>query len=198
MYFNINIHQHRQSEYDINDIFINRWSPRAMSGEEIEPAELMSLFEAARWAPSSYNNQSWRFLYARRNTKQWQMFLDFLYEGNQTWAKNAAALIVVISKTTFDHNNKPCPSHSFDTGAAWQNLALQGSMQEWVVHAMGGFDKEKTRQTLNIPDDYQIEAMIAVGKPGQIHDLPESLQQKEKPSGRKQTDEFVFEGKFPQ
>ncbi|MGH7790937.1 MAG: nitroreductase family protein, partial [Thermodesulfobacteriota bacterium] len=122
----IDVSRYRKPEFDVDEIFLNRWSPRAMSGEEISEAELMSLFEAAKWAPSSFNNQPWRFLYSRRDSENWGLFFNLLAEFNQAWAKNASALIVIISRKTFDHNGKPSRTHSFDTGAAWQNLALQG------------------------------------------------------------------------
>ncbi len=158
--------------------------------------ELMGLFEAARWAPSSFNNQPWRFLYARRNSPEWQTFFDLLGQGNKSWAKNAAALIVIISKTTFDRNGKPSRTHSFDAGAAWGNLALQASIKGLVAHGMQGFDYDKARQALGIPDDYQVEAMAAVGRPGRREDLPEEKQVGEKPSGRKPLSEIVIEGGF--
>jgi len=167
-----------------------------MSGDEISRDVLFSLFEAARWAPSSNNNQPWRFLYARRNTDYWPIFFDLLTEQNKIWAKNAAVLIVVISKTTFDYNEKPARTHSYDTGAAWENLALQGSLKALVVHAMQGFDYDGARRTLNIPDVFQVEAMIAIGKPGKKEDLPESLQEREMPSPRKKLSEIVMEGNF--
>src|SRR5664279_2476159 len=93
----------RISDYPVDDFFVDRWSPRAMSGEEISELELITLFEAARWAPSSYNNQPWRILYARRNSEHWPIFFNLLLEPNKAWAQNAAALLVLISKTTFDH-----------------------------------------------------------------------------------------------
>src|SRR3989338_3904636 len=96
----------RKTHHLVHPIFPNRWSPRAISGEEITHEELMSLFEAARWAPSSYNNQSWRFIYAKKNTPHWDNLFSLLADGNKLWAKNAAALIVVMSKNTFDHNGK--------------------------------------------------------------------------------------------
>src|SRR5262249_35998733 len=105
----------RQAEYPIDKLFLDRWSPRAMSGEEIPESELKTLFEAARWAPSSYNNQPWRVLYARRDTLNWQTFFDLMVPPNQAWAKNAAALLVFVSKETFDFNGQPYPTHSFDT-----------------------------------------------------------------------------------
>ena len=188
--------QAREPEYPVNEIFLNRWSPRAMSGEEIGENELMSLFEAAKWAPSSFNNQSWRFLYANRNGPDWGLFFDLLSEQNKTWAKNAAALIVIISKQTFDHNGKLSRTHTFDTGAAWENLALQGSINGFVVHGMQGFDYDKAKELLKIPDDFSVEAMAAVGRPGKKEGLPQALQERECPSVRKKLSEIVFKGKF--
>src|SRR3979490_2365787 len=135
----------RRSDYPIDPLFLDRWSPRAMSGEEITETELLTLFEAARWAPSSYNGQPWRILYARRDTGHWTLFFNLLVEINQTWAKNAAALAVLISKETFDHNGEPAITHSFDTGAAWANLALQGTLNGLVIHGMQGFDYGKAK-----------------------------------------------------
>jgi nitroreductase len=190
------INQYRKPEYDVDEIFLNRWSPRAMSGEEISEDELMTLFEAAKWAPSSFNNQPWRFLYARRNTENWLPFFNLLAEFNQAWAKNASALIVITSKKTFEHNRKPARTHSFDAGAAWQNLALQGSARGLGVHGMQGFDYDKAREVLNVPDDCEVEAMVAVGKPGNKEELPEKLREREFPSARKKLSEIVFEGMF--
>jgi nitroreductase len=186
----------RKPEHNVDELFLNRWSPRAMSGEEIDEATLLSLFEAARWAPSSNNNQPWRFLYGRRNTPHWNTFFSLLAEGNQIWAKDAAVLIVVISKTTFD-TGKPARTHSYDAGAAWENFALQGSLRGLVVHGMQGFDYDKAKQELRIPGDYKVEAMIAVGKKGKKETLPDYLQEREIPSTRKNFSEIVMEGAFP-
>ena len=186
----------RKPDFDIDPIFLNRWSPRSMSGDEISRDVLFSLFEAARWAPSSNNNQPWRFLYARRNTDYWPIFFDLLTEQNKIWAKNAAVLIVVISKKTFDYNEKPARTHSYDAGAAWENLTLQGSLKALVIHGMQGFDYDGARRTLNIPDVFQVEAMIAIGKPGKKEDLPEGIQEREMPSPRKKLSEIVMEGNF--
>jgi nitroreductase len=92
--------------YKIDPIFVNNWSPRSMSGEELSDDDLMSLFEAARWAPSSFNNQLWRFIFAKRNTEHWTKFLNLLYEGNRVWAQDAAAFVVVISRNTFEYNGR--------------------------------------------------------------------------------------------
>ncbi|MDP2853122.1 MAG: nitroreductase family protein [Smithellaceae bacterium] len=191
----MNIHDFRKRENDVDELFISRWSPRAMSGEEIDEATLLSLFEAARWAPSANNNQPWRFIYARRNTPHWETFFNLLAEGNQVWAKNAAALIVVISKTTFD-SGKPARTHTYDAGAAWVSLALQGSLKGLVVHGMQGFDYDKAKEVLQVPDDYSVEAMIAVGKKGKKEDLPGYLQEREFPSSRKSIAEIAMEGIF--
>ena len=121
----------RQSQYDINPLLLHRWSPRAMSGEEISDSELMRLFEAARWAPSSYNGQPWRFIYSKRNSEPWDKLFSLMVDFNKSWAKNAAVLVVVISRKNFEHDGKPSVTHQFDAGAAWENLALQGKLKDW-------------------------------------------------------------------
>ena len=186
----------RKPEYPINDIFLNRWSPRAMSGEPLKDEELMPLFEAARWAPSSYNAQQRRFLYAKRDTLIWNMFFDLLAEGNKIWAKKAAVLVVVIARKNFESSERPSPTTVYDTGAAWENLALEGSLRGLVVHGMQGFDYEKARKELMIPDNYEVCAMIAIGKKGKTEDLPPNLQKIEKPNDRRPLKEIVIEGTF--
>ena len=192
----INLKNPRKTEFEIDKIFVNRWSPRAMSGEEITDDELMSLFESSKWAPSSYNSQPWRFIYAKRNTKEWNKIFNLLIDFNKLWTKNAAALVAVISKKTFEHNNQPSITHSFDTGAAWENLALQGSLKGLVVHGMSGLDYEKAKRELKIPDDYNVEMIFAVGKKGKKEDLSEDMQKIEVPSDRKKISEIVYKGEF--
>lgn len=186
----------RRADYPIDRLFLDRWSPRAMSGATLAEDELMVLFEAARWAPSSFNNQPWRVLYARRDSEHWPLFLGLLVEGNRVWAQQAAALLVFLSKTTFDHNGKPARTHSFDTGAAWVSLALQASLRGYVAHGMQGFDYERARTELKVPDDYQVEAMAAVGLPGPREELPENLRAVEAPNDRRPLAGSVFEGPF--
>jgi nitroreductase len=190
--------QVRKADYPIESVFLDRWSPRAMSGEPITEEELFTLFEAARWAPSSFNNQPWRILYARRDTPHWPLFFNLLVEFNQSWAKHAAALVIFISKKTFDHNGEPALTHSFDTGAAWENFALQGVLKGLVIHGMQGFDYDKARTSLNIPEGFNVEAMAVIGKPGRKEDLPERLQERETPSDRRKLTEIAFEGPYPQ
>lgn len=186
----------RKAAYPIQEIILNRWAPRSMSEEEVSDAELMTIFEAARWAQSSYNNQPWRFIYARNGSEYWQTFLNLLVPGNFIWAQHARVLIVVLSKKTFDYDESPSRTHTFDTGAAGQNMAVQGASMNLVVHGMEGFDYDRAKQDLKVSDTYQVEAMFAVGKLGKKESLPEKLQEREKPSDRKPIKEFVFEGIF--
>jgi nitroreductase len=188
--------QHRRAEAPIEPIFLKRWSPRAMSGASLSGHELLRLFEAARWAPSTYNEQEWRFLYARRDTPHWPVFLGLLMEANQVWCRNAAVLVVVLSHTVFTRNGKPNPVHAFDAGAAFQNLALQGAAMDLVVHGMAGFDRERARAELGVPGDYAVDAMIALGRPGSPDDLPPDLRQREVPTGRMPVSAFAREGLF--
>ena len=186
----------RTAQYsDVDSLFIERWSARAMSGEALTDNELMPLFEAARWAPSSYNEQPWRFLYAKRDTPEWNTFFDLLVPFNQEWCKNGAVLVVICSKNPSDHGGANA-THSYDAGAAWQNLALQGHLKGLVVHGMGGFDHEKARSVLQIPNDYTVEAMAVIGKPGDPKNLPDYMRENEKPSGRKNVEEIASEGVF--
>lgn len=188
--------QSRKAQYPIHPIFLNRWSPRSMTGEEIPEKELLSLFEAARWAPSSYNNQPWRYIYAKKETKAFQTFLNFLVEFNQKWAKNAAALVVMISCNIFEKNQKPSQTHSFDAGAAWENLSLEGTARGYVVHGMQGFDYALAKKQLQIPDTYTVEAMAAIGKRGSKDLLDPEMAEKEKPSDRLPLEKIVMEGIF--
>ena len=187
---------YRKPKFPVHPWILSRWSPRAMTGEALSDAELFSLFEAARWAPSSYNNQPWRFLYGKRETPQWDFFFNLMIDFNKGWTKNAGALVLALSKTHFEHNGKPCRTHSFDTGAAWMSMALEGASQGLVIHGMEGFDYDRARKDLNIPEEYAIEALIAIGKRAPPQTLPQDLLEKEKPSPRKEIQEFVSEGKF--
>ena len=187
----------RTSDYPIDTLFLDRWSPRAMSGESIDERELLTLFEAAHWAPSSGNSQPWRFLYARRDTEQWQEFFDLLAEGNRTWCHKAAALVVFLSRTTHEQTGRSLVTHSYDTGAAWMSMAFQGWLRGLVVHGMAGFDYARARTTLNVPDDFTVEAMAAIGRPGPKEDLPPQHLQREVPSTRRPVTELVFRGRYP-
>lgn len=190
----------RTADHPIDALFLERWSPRAFTSEPISEAELMTLFEAARWAPSSYNSQPWRFLYARRDSKHWPQFLGLLNAFNQSWAKSAAALVILVSKTTLlptgAEKEVPSRTHSLDAGAAWANLALQATRLGWAAHGMAGIDVARTETELGIPSDHRAEAAIAIGRPGDKSLLPEALQAREQPSGRLPLAQLVREGRF--
>ncbi|WP_027348946.1 nitroreductase family protein [Halotalea alkalilenta] len=186
----------RSAQYPVAAQFVERWSPRSLTGEAIDDQTLFSLFEAARWAPSAYNVQPWRFSYAKHGSGSWDAYLEFLNDFNRSWAKNASALVVVLSKTTSLSAEQEVenPSHSFDTGAAWASLALQAHLSGWVTHGMTGIHKEKIREVLELPENYTVEAVIAIGKRGDKSALPEGLQAKESPNERRPLEETVFEG----
>lgn len=186
----------RKPGYDIHHDILNRWSPRSFSGQEISDRELYSLFEAARWAPSSFNNQPWRFIYAKKNSKNWALLFDLLVDANKQWCSNASVLVVIVSRKTFEYNGKPSLTHQFDTGSAWENLAIQAVSIGLVTHAMQGFDYDKAKKDLEVPDEYEVMAMVAIGKKGEKERLAAELQQREAPSSRKPLDEIIMEGKF--
>lgn len=133
------------------------------------------------------------FYFAKRETEAWRALYELLVPSNQVWAKNSAALVVITSHTVFEHNGKPSITHSFDAGAAWENLALQGSAQSLVIHGLQGFDYKKAKEVCHVPDDFVVEAMIAIGKPGKKEGLPEEIQTNETPSNRKPLKELIFD-----
>lgn len=187
----------RESANGVAPLFVRRWSPRAMSGEPITDAELKRLLEAARWAPSGSNDQPWRIVYAMRGTPEWDALFAGLIEFNQLWTKNAAALFVFVSKQTMTTKEGPNDTASFDTGAAWMSLALQASMMDLVAHGMAGYDKGAIARAIRLPADHRIEAMAAIGRPGDIGVLPERMQKGETPSGRNPLEKFAFRGAMP-
>lgn len=190
----------RTPEHDIHPLFINRWSPRSFSAESISPEQLERLFEAARWAPSAFNAQPWRFLHARRESPYWADFLGLLLPFNQRWAANASALVFVLSKKDFQAPGKdsasPLASHAFDAGAAWASLALQAEHDGWSCHAMGGFERERAHSLLGVPADHEIHAAVAIGRQAAADQLPEDLRLREHPSQREPLHKLVAEGRF--
>lgn len=187
----------RQSSVPIQPLLLSRVSSRAFSEtDRLTEDELKALFEAARWAPSCYNNQPWRFIYTRRGEKEWDTLFNVLEESNKVWVKNADILMLMLSRNNFEHNNKPSRTARFDAGAAWMSLALEGHARNLVIHGMQGFDYDAIKKDLNIPDTFTVEAMIVVGKPGNKEDLPPELQKREVPTLRKPISEFISKGKF--
>jgi len=189
---------HRTADHDIDPLFLERWSPRAYDGSALDEQDVLRLLEAARWAPSSYNMQPWRFVYARRDTPAWDRLLGLLIPRNADWVAQASLLLLIASDTLMQPPGaaeaKPSHSHSFDAGAAWAQLALQATRMGLQAHGMVGFDLERARTELGIPERYRIEAMIAVGRQTDKSILPEALQAREHPSGRNPVDAFAFEG----
>ena len=192
---------HRTADYPIDAMFLERWSPRAFTGEPIAEQDLLTMLEAGRWAASSYNSQPWRFLWARRDTPHWQKFFDLLVPFNQSWAKDASALVILVSNSLMRppgaDADVPSHSHSLDAGAASAYITLQASRMGWHAHGMVGFDKDRAFADLHVPKGYRVEAAYALGKLGDKSKLPEALQAREQPSQRMALSELAFEGGFP-
>ena len=180
--------QHRDANHAVHDLFVRRHSPRKFTGEAVSEADTLKLFEAARWAPSTYNEQEWRFCYARRDTEHWPTFLGLLVEANREWAKDTGLLAFVLSRTTFVKNGKPNLVHAFDAGAAVQNLALQATQMGLCAHAMGGIDRHGAIDQLNVPDGFDVHCAVAVGRPDPSDEAT--------PTGRKPLDAIAREGLF--
>jgi nitroreductase len=192
----------RQASHPVDPLFLERWSPRAFDGSEIPLADLMTMFEAARWAPSAFNSQPWRFLYARRGDADWNRFLSLLIPWNQSWAHSASALVYIVSDSLpFIDKETGAPAtshtHSFDTGAAWASLALQATRMGYLAHGMSGIQHDLARAELGLPDRYRLEAGCAIGKRGDPAQLDEKLRAREHPGSRKEIEAFVFAGNFP-
>ena len=180
----------------IHDLIRERWSPRAFSSRHVEKEKLRSLFEAARWAASSYNAQPWYFIVAtKEDPENYKKILDSFVEFNQGWAKNAPVVALSVARMKFEHNGTP-NNHAFhDVGQAAANLALQATALGLQVHQMAGILPEKAREIFGIPDGYEPVAGFAIGYPGDHTDLPDTLREQERaPRTRKPLDSFVFTG----
>lgn len=185
----------RQSEYPVHPLFLNRWSPRSFADRPVPDDVLFTVLEAARWAPSSNNDQPWRFLVARTE-EQRRKFLSFIRPNNRLWVDRAPALVLMASHKRRP-NGDPNPAHAFDTGTAWGYLSIQAALLGLITRAIGGFDKEAARAALRVPDDYELHAVIAIGYRGPREQLPEPLREREWPNQRRPLRESVIEGEFP-
>jgi nitroreductase len=185
----------RTATVPIDPVYLKRWSPRSFLEKEVPEEILFSVFEAARWAPSAFNIQPWRFIVARTKEDR-AKFHSFISEFNLKWCDKAPVLALIISELNNDKGFNR--SHSFDTGSAWGYLSLEATKKGLITHPMTGFDFEAARHTLNIPDDFAIEALIAIGYQGEKEALPEALQERENPSPRRETKDSLFEGSFGQ
>lgn len=191
----------RQSDRPIDPIFLERWSPRAFDGEAMPEADLLTVIEAARWAPSAFNLQPWRFLYAHRGDRHWQDYLALLDDFNRAWAQQASALVFLLSDSLMfaedPEKTKPSRCHSFDAGAAWAQFALQATRMGYQAHGMAGIDYEQSRSRLQVPEHYRVEIAIAIGRRAEASNLPADLQEREVPSLRRPLSELAFAGAFP-
>lgn len=189
----------RRPDHGVEPMFPQRWSPRAFAETAMTEAQVMTLLEAARWAPSASNHQPWRFVWALRGEPGFDGIAAGLVPGNRIWAEKAAALIVVATKTTVTNREGAEVVNrwaGFDTGAAWMSLALQAEAMGLAAHAMGGFEAEALAATLGLPEGHVLQAVVAVGARGNPADLPENQRAKEMPNGRRGLDEIARHGRF--
>lgn len=187
-----------ETSVPIHPLISERWSPRAFVNRPVEPEKLRSLFEAARWASSSYNGQPWYFIVATKDEPaNHQRILDSFVEFNQSWAKEAPVVALSVAKLNFDHNGEPNRHAFHDVGQAAATLALQAQALGLSVHQMAGILPDKARELFHIPDGYEPVAGLAIGYAGEPHGLPDQLRQREvAPRERKPLDSFVFAGKW--
>ena len=185
----------RETGYDILPQFTERWSPRAFTEQAVSESQVLTLLEAARWAPSASNLQPWRFIYGIKGEPEFETLLSLLIPFNEGWAKNAGALIFVTSVTSFDGQRQNI-TNSFDAGAAWMSLALQAHALGLVAHGMAGIEYDKAPLILGLPENLKVECAIAVGYRGDPETLSEGLRGRELPSGRQPLSAMAFKGKF--
>ena len=188
------------TKYQIHELLSQRWSPRAFCNKSVEPEKLLSLLEAARWAPSSNNEQPWRFIMATRdNPAEFEKVLSCLMEGNVAWAKRAYALILSVAQVKSDRSGQ-ANRHAFhDVGSATENLAIQATVLGLVVHPMAGIYPQKARELFEIPEEFEVVAALAVGYPADASTLEPKLRERElAPRQRKPLEELVFTGHWGQ
>ena len=175
-----------------------RKSRRAYANKKIEPEKIQSLFEAARWAPSSMNEQPWTYIYATKDQPElWDKLFSTLNDGNKTWAGNASLLILSLARKNHIRNDQPNGSAKYDLGGANAFLSLQATHLGLNVHQMGGYDRAKAKEILHISDAYDFGVMMAIGYPGDAESLPEGLKQREvAPRERYVQQEFAMNKSF--
>ena len=185
--------------HPIHDLLARRWSPRAFADRPVPPDILRSLWEAARWAPSSANQQPWSFLVAAKDDPQeFARMLDCLVEGNQIWAKQAPVLMISVA-AKLDRDNDPNAHARYDVGQAVADLSVQATAAGLFVHQMAGILPDKIRELYQIPDSHEPVTGLALGYPGNPEQLPDKLRQRElAPRTRKPIGEFVFAGRWGQ
>jgi nitroreductase len=182
------------AQHAITDLIARRWSPRAFQERPVEPEKIKSLFEAARWAPSSNNEQPWRFLAATRDSQSdYEKLFGCLSQGNAKWVFRAPVLMLSVASLFFEDDGKPNRHALHDTGMAVENLVLQATALGLQAHQMAGYDAERARKECQIPSAFEPVAMIAIGYPGDPAILPDYLRERElKPRERQPIEDFVF------
>lgn len=186
--------KHAPSVEGVLPVFHKRWSPRSFDDRAIPLADLAKIFEAARWAASSYNEQPWRFMVGSKGSEAYQKIFDSLMPFNQLWAKSAPVLILGVAKTKFSHNDSPNRVALYDLGAAASYITLQAAALGIATHQMGGFDADNALKAFSIPEDYICGSVIALGYQGEPDALPNEQfrSQETAPRTRKSLNEFVF------
>lgn len=180
----------------VNPMFLDRWSPRAFDPTPIPAEDIASLFEAARWAPSCFNEQPWFFVYGTSEEER-KVFLKILVEKNRLWAQNTPVLAVLFAKRTFTHGGRPNRWAGLDCGAAWVSLAFQARMRGLYAHGMAGFSQAKAYELLNVPEDeYEAMCAIAMGAYGDRDSLDEQFLEMEQPNDRKPLMEVAIKGRL--
>jgi nitroreductase len=182
------------ADYPVHELISHRWSPRAFSNEPVAPEILRSLFEAARWAPSSSNEQPWAFLVGTKDDPEGHArLLSTLVEFNQAWAKQAPVLVISVSELEFARTGQPNRNAFYDTGAAVAKLSIEATSRGLFVHQMAGFDPHKAIEVCNIPKGWEPISAFVIGYPGDPQALPESLRERElAPRSRKPLTDFVM------
>jgi nitroreductase len=186
--------RHVDAQHPIHDLLSRRWSPRAFDSRPVEHDKLRSIFEAARWASSSFNGQPWHFLVAtKEQPEEFTRMLSCLVEKNQAWAQHAPVLIIAVASLSFAHNGKPNRHGFHDVGLAVGALVVQATALDIYLHQMAGFSPEKARENYQIPEGFEPVSAIAMGYLGDPNALPEDIRQRElTPSPRKRLGEFVY------
>ena len=194
------IQKKASTQYPINGLLASRWSGRAYDPDAgVTGQQIITLLEAARWAPSCFGDEPWRFIVCNRtgNGSAWQTTLDCLTESNRAWARNAPVLLVISADTVFGRNNKTNRWGQYDAGAAAMGLCVQATEMGLMVHQMGGFDVEKTRERFAIPEQYVPMAMMAIGYQLPMDKIPEELKVREHAARtRRSLGENFFDGEW--
>lgn len=184
----------RTASPEVLPLIVERWSPRAFDGSAVPQRDLDIIFEAAGLAASASNYQPWRFAYAHHGDANFDTFVSALIPFNQAWAKEAAVLVYAVSDEAM--RGSPNHSHSFDTGAAWANAALQALSMGYHTHGMTGVEFDKAAEILNLPEGFRVEMAFVIGRKGDPAQLSDALREREAPSGRKPVSEIAFAGPF--